>query len=288
MVVDYYSRFYEVDFIRSVTSAQIIDILDKLFSLHGNPVCITSDNGPQFISSEFADYLSNEGIKHRRTTPLWPQANGKVERQNRSLMKIIRISQVEGKNWKKDVRKYLKACRSTPHKTTGVSPAELLFKRKLNTILPQIGEYVSADESVREKDMLMKEKGRLYADQTRRAQVSDLVPGDHVLLKQKKENKFTPNYETEPCEIVEKSGNSVLIKSHSIKQFKRNVTEVKKYHEMPPKSIPKMDSLSEIREVDEDASTCISEDSVPEVISSRPKRTCGLPGKFKDYMLSKK
>ena len=188
MVVDYYSRFYEVDFIRSVTSAQIIDSLDKLFGLQGNPVCITSDNGPQLISSEFADYLSNEGIKHSRTTSLWPQANGKVERQNRSLMKIIRISQVEGKNWKKDVRKYLKAYRSTPHNTTGVSPAELLFTRKLNTKLPQIGQYVSADETVREKDMLMKEEGRLYADQTRRAQVSDLVPGDHVLLKQKKEN----------------------------------------------------------------------------------------------------
>ena len=87
---------------------------------------------------------------------------------------------------------------------------------------------------------------------------------------------------------MEKSGNSVLIESHSGKQVKPNVTEVKKYHEMPQESIPKVDSLSEIREVDEDASTCISEDSVPEIISSRPKRTCGLPGKFKDYVLSKK
>ena len=92
-------------------------------------VSVTSDNGPQFISDTIEQYFTNCGIEHRKTTPLWPQANGEVERQNRSLLK--RIAQAENKNWKKELLTYLIAYRTTPHTTTGVSPAELLFGRKL-------------------------------------------------------------------------------------------------------------------------------------------------------------
>ena len=64
------------------------------------PVSITTDNGPQFISEEFRKFVEEERIEHRRVTPLWPQANGEVERQNRSLLKRIKIAQIEKRNWK--------------------------------------------------------------------------------------------------------------------------------------------------------------------------------------------
>ena len=48
----------------------------------------------------------------------------RLERQNRPLLKRMRIAQAEGKQWKEEVRKYLIAYRSIPHTTTGVSPAE--------------------------------------------------------------------------------------------------------------------------------------------------------------------
>ena len=57
-----------------------------------------------------------------------------------TLLKRLRITQTKGKQWKKDVRKYLIAYRSTPHMTTGVSPAELLFGRKIQTKLPEFHE----------------------------------------------------------------------------------------------------------------------------------------------------
>ena len=44
---------------------------------------ITFDNGPQFVSDEFEKFLTTNCIEHRKTTPLWPQANGEVESQNR-------------------------------------------------------------------------------------------------------------------------------------------------------------------------------------------------------------
>ena len=50
--------------------------------IHGLPLSVTKDNGLQFISSEFERYLEGCGNEHRKTTPLWPKANSKVERQN--------------------------------------------------------------------------------------------------------------------------------------------------------------------------------------------------------------
>ena len=78
------------------------------------------DNGPQFGSEVFERYLEDNGTEHRKTTQLWPQANDQVEKQNKSLLKRIRIAQPKGKEWKKEICKYLVAYRSTPHTTTGV------------------------------------------------------------------------------------------------------------------------------------------------------------------------
>ena len=57
-----------------------------------------TDNGSNLVSKEMEDSLSELGIEHRYTTPLWPRANGEVERQNRSLLKAIRESHAKGKN----------------------------------------------------------------------------------------------------------------------------------------------------------------------------------------------
>ena len=110
-----------------------INSLEKMFGTHGFPYTVTSDNGPHFMAESFQKFLKDNGIKHRKITPLWPQANGEIECQNRSLLKRMQIAQVEREDWKKAVLRYLVAYRNTPHPSTGVYPAELLFRRKLCT-----------------------------------------------------------------------------------------------------------------------------------------------------------
>ena len=82
VVVDYFSRYYEIGILCSTTSEKIIESLERRFMIHSLPLSVTSDNGLQFISSEFERYLEGCGHKHTKTTPLWPQANSEVERQN--------------------------------------------------------------------------------------------------------------------------------------------------------------------------------------------------------------
>ncbi len=78
--VDYYSRIYEIDVMKTVTAYRVIQGLVKMFTTHELPVTVTSDNDPQFASQQFKDYLRQNGIVQRRVTPLWPPANGEVER----------------------------------------------------------------------------------------------------------------------------------------------------------------------------------------------------------------
>jgi putative transposase len=46
---------------------------------------IISDNGPQFIAKEFKEFIRHAGMTHVRTSPYYPQSNGKLERFNRSF-----------------------------------------------------------------------------------------------------------------------------------------------------------------------------------------------------------
>ena len=82
IVVDYYSRFFEVVIMQSTTSQKMIEALTLIFVRYGYPFTLKSDNAAQFVSEEFEQFLSKNGIEHRKSPPLWPQANGEVERQN--------------------------------------------------------------------------------------------------------------------------------------------------------------------------------------------------------------
>ena len=57
-------------------SSKVISCLNDLFSRWGLSKTIISDSGPQSISSEFVNYLSNRGIQQARTASYHPQANG--------------------------------------------------------------------------------------------------------------------------------------------------------------------------------------------------------------------
>ena len=142
------------------------------------------------------------GIEKQMTTPLWPQANGEIERQNRSILKRLRIAQAEGRNLRLEVDRFLMMYRSTPHTTTGVSPAELLYRRNYRTLLPQLGESTSESE-VKDRDAERKEKGKIYADKKRNAVESNIQAGDKVLMKQDKKNKLSTFFNPEPFRVLQ-------------------------------------------------------------------------------------
>ena len=125
------------------------------------------------------------------------------------------VSQAEGKHWQAELNKFSLAYRWTNHSTTGVSPAELIFKRKLTTKLPELKE---ADEEQQGKEVFQQvgdrdsENKQLSKDDAeRRYHVEDRSVGirDAVLLEKRKENKLSA-YESKPYIVTRHHGDQVF------------------------------------------------------------------------------
>ena len=131
--MDYHSRWIEVDVVRETASKIIIQGLIAPFARYGIPKGLWIVNSPNLVANEIDDYLKEIRVEHRHTTSLWPRANGEVEWQNMTPFKAIRAARAEGKNWREELNKFLLPNRFTPYSTTRKSPAELLFRRVLNS-----------------------------------------------------------------------------------------------------------------------------------------------------------
>ena len=82
-----------------------------MFAAHGLPQQLVSDNGPQFISDEFAAFMKSNGIKHIRCAPYHPASNGAVERLVQTFKKAMKTST----DTSFALASFLLSYRTTPH-----------------------------------------------------------------------------------------------------------------------------------------------------------------------------
>ena len=101
-----YPRFPDIEIVHSTAANAVIPKLDRIFAAYVVPEVVKTDNGEhEFV--QFADYL---GFVFRKVTPLWPEANGEVERFMRSFGKVLRTTT----NWKQLMYQFLRNYRATP------------------------------------------------------------------------------------------------------------------------------------------------------------------------------
>ena len=127
VVVDLYSRYLELDELRSQTAAHVINTLKAIFARHGIPAEVRSDNGPCYAAHDFQLFAKSYGFNHVISSPRFPQANGEAEQAVEIAMEFLR--KVE------DPYLALPVYRSTPNHT-GYSPAQLLMGRQLRSTVP--------------------------------------------------------------------------------------------------------------------------------------------------------
>lgn len=232
VIIDYFSRYKELKITKNTTSEETVKMLKETFSRVGFPMTITADNGKQFISESFHVFCRENNITLYNTIPYWPQQNGEVERQNRSILKRLRISQVEKKDWQDDLLTYLIMYNSTPHSVTGKTPSELFYHRLFRDKIPTLHdiEHKIIDDETSDRDHELKEKGKEYSDRRRKATIDDLEPGQKVYVKNMiKDNKLTSNFNATPHTIVQKNGGDVQVRNETTgKEYRRNVMHLKK------------------------------------------------------------
>jgi len=208
------SRWAEVEFVTSTSARAVIPKMDKTFASLGIPVSVSSDNGPLFNRQDFSGFSKYLGFRHERKTPLNPQANAEAEQFMRVLKKLYQISKLTASNFKQEVYRFLRTYRATPHCTTKIAPADLMYPgRKFRTRLPI--EVVCREhnfEELYQRDLEKKMQMKGYADNKRYVKPSDIQVGDSVLARKEAINKATPVYEAEPLRMQCGKGTRVVAK----------------------------------------------------------------------------
>ena len=149
IVVDSHSKWLEVEVMSSITSEATIEKLRDLFARYGIPQQLVSDNGSQFTSREFAEFMKGNGIKHTLVAPYHPRSNGQAERFVQTFKQFFKTE--GGDSIKQRLARFLFSYRTTPNSTTGQTPAELFLNRRVRTrldlIRPDLGRKVFNKQS---------------------------------------------------------------------------------------------------------------------------------------------
>jgi transposase InsO family protein len=140
VIVDDFSRFTWIAFLKhkSDAFAQFYRIAMKIQNEKDTTIKrVRSDRGGEFMSKEIIDFCIGNGIKHEFSAPYTPQANGVVERKNRTIQNMARVMMNS-----KHLPKYfwVEACRTSVHTINRVfvrpmsnlTPYELYYHKKPN------------------------------------------------------------------------------------------------------------------------------------------------------------
>ena len=79
LIIDQYSKYPDVDIVKSTSFENLSPCLDIIFATHGIPDTISTDNGSPYFSHEMKQYAKLMGILHTPDTPEDPQSNGFAE-----------------------------------------------------------------------------------------------------------------------------------------------------------------------------------------------------------------
>ena len=90
VLVDSYSKWIDVKCMNSTNALSTIDELRLMFSEHGIPEEIVTDNGPPFQSIEFREFVNLNAIKHVFVPPYHPASNGAAERSVRLVKESLK------------------------------------------------------------------------------------------------------------------------------------------------------------------------------------------------------
>ena len=149
--MDYFSNYPEVVPLKTKEAKSVILALKSVFSRHGIPVELTSDNVP-FNSFEFIQFAKHYGFNFVPTSPHHPSSNGKAEKGVQIVKCMLKKCYEKGEDAFLAILNY----RSTPL-DCGKSPAELLMNMQIKSRLPHTF-FESQKQDVKTLDRLKRSK----------------------------------------------------------------------------------------------------------------------------------
>lgn len=197
-MIDASTKFVRLYPTRTTKSSEVVKHLDDYFRAYSRPRCVVSDRGTAFTSAEFENFLKERGVQHIKIATGSPQANGQVERVNRSigpmLAKLVRPEM--NIYWDSVLHRVEHALNNTFHRTIGEHPSMMLFgvgqRGEVADTLKEClvdgvqertqAEHFGLRQRASERQKKLQDCNKSYVDGRRRPATSYSV-GDYVVVK---------------------------------------------------------------------------------------------------------
>jgi hypothetical protein len=150
VVVEYLTKYVFVEPLRTKSAQEVGEaLMNRVFAHMGPPAELISDNGREFKNFFMEDVLKYFAVKHNWTLAYHPQANGMVERFNKTLASMLsKYVSEHQRDWDQYVHRLAAAYNSAEHASTGYSPYELMYGAA-----PRLPSQVSMDLWRAEKEV---------------------------------------------------------------------------------------------------------------------------------------
>ena len=128
--IDHFSKWLCVHPIRDKKSSTVAKVLKQkiLPALPKLPDSLLSDNGPEFIGSDFKLALDDYNIKHIFSSPHHPEGNGACERVNRTIIDRLKDMN-DDRDWDENIYNVVINYNNTMHSKIALSPSQCILTK---------------------------------------------------------------------------------------------------------------------------------------------------------------
>ncbi|XP_037571213.2 uncharacterized protein LOC119453257 [Dermacentor silvarum] len=201
---------------RHNTANQLKSWCAELFSVHGLPLKLCSDNRPPFNSTEFKDLLYGLAITHVTSSPYHPRSNGMTERAVQEAKKLLKNCSLRTP----DFHMALLEWRNTPRDAVLKSPVQRLMGRQTRTLLPVPASHlvpeIVPNRAVHNRLQEIRQRQRIYYNRHSR-DLPPLSPGQIVTAYDTHEKTWAPAVFLRPAETPR----SVVLKTEEGQEIRR-------------------------------------------------------------------
>ena len=180
IVVDYYSKYWEIDRLYDTKSIAIVKKMKKMFSRLAISETLQNDNGPQYTAQLFKEFSKEWNFKHVTSSLEYPRSNDFVERH----IQIVKNLLTKAKQSGKDPYLTMLESRNCPVENSG-SPPQLIYGRCLRSLLPIYQEKSKIksinDDDIHDEKVQKQSKQAFYYHEQSKCQ-KQLKEGQDVIL----------------------------------------------------------------------------------------------------------
>ena len=177
VMIDYFTKYAEALPCITASAEETCDhLINTWIARHGCPMTFQSDNETAFVGELTKDLMRRSEVAQAHSTTYHPQTKGLVERQNRTLVSMLRVyCSRYMTDWDRYLPQEMGAYNSTQHSTTGVSAHMMLTRREkslpLTFFYPEYeGKKTSPQVYVRDVIRRQNELNELCRRNTQKAQ----------------------------------------------------------------------------------------------------------------------